>query len=154
MIVTLTWAECQAGITAGAMRRLRRIRAGAADRHGLVLTDNDWTNQIEACAAEIAVAKHLDTYWADSWQPDYDGDVGHGTQVRWTPRADGRLILHKSDPGEHLFYLVRGAIPTFDVVGFISGESGKIEKYWTDPGTGRPAYFIPDTDLIPIERTT
>jgi hypothetical protein len=91
----------------------------------------------------------LDRYWSDDPRPDYDGDIGEGIQVRHTHRANGRLILHPEDRDDHVFYLARGTAPAFEIVGFISGERGKSQEFWADPGTGRPAYFIPDEHLIP-----
>ena len=146
--VRLTWAECEAAILAGGHRRLRRLRKGTADAHRWGYSGEDnWTAHVEGVGAELAVAKVLDRYWFDDHAPDYEGDVGTGIQVRHTTRADGRLILHREDDSAQDFWLVRGQMPTFEVVGWISGGDGKQERFWTDPGTGRPAYFIP-TDAL------
>lgn len=148
MIVRLTWAECEQAVIAGGHRRLRRLRLGTGDAHrwGYDGSDN-WTAHIEAVGAELAVARVCDRYWFDDHAPDYDGDVGDGLQVRHTTRRDGRLILHPSDRDDHEFWLVRGQLPAFDVVGSILGRDGKRPAHWTDPGTGRPAFFVPEAAL-------
>lgn len=148
--VRLTWAECEQAVIAGGHRRIRRLRNGTGDAHrwGYKGEDN-WSAHIEAAGSEIAVAKVLDRYWFDDSAPDYEGDIGTGIQVRHTSRNDGRLIVHKEDPDQQVFYLVRGSLPKFDVVGHILGADAKQDEFWTDPGTGRPAFFVPAHALTP-----
>lgn len=152
MEVRLTWAECEQAVIAGGHRRIRRLRAGTGEAHrwGYKGEDN-WTAHIEAVGSEIAVAKAIDRYWFDDSAPDYDGDVGSGVQVRHTTRNDGRLIVHKEDSDEQFFWLVRGQLPVFDVAGFLLGAHAKQDDWWCDPGTGRPAFFVPASALIPPE---
>lgn len=58
--------------------------------------------------------------------------------------------MHRDDVGDpphHYFVLARGVFPTFNLVGWLLGKEGKKERYWTDPNTGRPAFFVPDYKL-------
>lgn len=147
--VLLTWPEAQQAALVGVQRRLRALEHGRRHRHGYDGADN-WTKHIEAAGAELALAKHLDRFWADSWAPDYDGDVGP-EQVRHTARADNRLIVHRADPDNVRFWLVTGELPSYRVVGHIAGRDAKRDEYWTDPNTGRPAFFVPHAALLAPE---
>jgi len=137
----LTWSEVEHALLTGGHRRMRRLRAGSPHRWGYGGEDN-WSAHIEAAAAEMATAKALGRYWADFTAPDHDGDIGAGVQVRQTARRDGRLIIHPEDEDDHRFYLVCGEAPAFEIVGWILGRDAKRPEWWTDPGTGRPAFFV------------
>jgi hypothetical protein len=149
MEVRVTWSELEQGVLAGAHRRMRRLRSGSVHRWGYA-GEGSWTAEIEAAAAEMAVAKLLGCYWADFTAPDHNGDVGDGLQVRHTPRRDGRLIIHPEDEDDHRFVLVCGEAPTFFVAGQILGAEAKRQEWWVDPGTGRPAFFVPQAALQAI----
>lgn len=90
---------------------------------------------------------------------DFAGsDVGP-YQVRTRSRIDYDLLLHDSDQDDAKFILVLGPIgePTpkgglcFYIVGWLEARFGKKKKYWKDPAIGRPAYFVPQDILNPIE---
>jgi hypothetical protein len=36
-------------------------------------------------------------------------------------------------------------------MGFLKAVEGKIDKYWSDPAGGRPAFFVPYDDMRPFE---
>ena len=75
---------------------------------------------------------------------------GENSRRRTAAKESYRLILHPKDKDEAVFILLTGKAPTFTAKGWIYGKKGKLEKYWTDPKTGRPAFFIPQKDLNPI----
>lgn len=150
-LVTLTWAELLQAAYGGVHRRIRRLRKGSQPRYGYDGTD-PWGQDIESVAAEMAAAKWRGSYYADSGKLDYSGDIDVGVQVRHTARPDGRLIAHREDDDSHLFILVRGTAPTFEIVGQILGAAAKRVEWWTDPGTGRPAFFVPDHALSEVPR--
>lgn len=150
MNVTLTWAEVSVAARIGEARTIRNRAKGNGQRHGHA-DCADWSGDIEAVAAEMAAAKAIGVYFPVLAEADPDGDLGYGIHVRATARADGRLILHKDDQDGGLFILVTGTIPTFAVPGFVEAEAAKDDAFWTDPGTGRPAYFIPQNVLHPIK---
>jgi hypothetical protein len=79
------------------------------------------------------------------WRAD---DVGI-YQVRSTRLDGGSLILHKTDKNEAIFVLVTGEAPEFKVRGWMRAVDGKQEKWWRD--TKRPAYFVPQSVLEPME---
>lgn len=143
--VKLTWAEAQYATFVGVQRRLRALANGRQHRYGYDGADN-WTRHIEAAGSELALAKLLDRYWADSSAPDHAGDVGR-EQVRHTSRKDGRLIIHLEDANGSRFWLAIGELPTYRFVGWIVAADAKRAEWWTDPGTGRPAFFVPHDAL-------
>lgn len=149
MIVKLTLEEGQEATRRGCQRRLRALRLGRQHRHGYDGADN-WTAHIEAVGSEMAVAKLLGRYYVDTADPDYGGDVGARLQVRHTTLPNGRLIVHPSDPDDHFYVLVTGELPTYEVVGGLYARDCKREEWWTDPGTGRPAFFVPRDALKPL----
>jgi len=151
MIVTLTWTEQFYAAQAGVMRRLSAANRKRSQPLGKPKSMGDWDKDIESCGAEAAVAKALGLYWqaVDANPHQLNGDVS-GIEVRSTKRKDGRLILHTKDPDDRPFVLVRGEMPTYDVVGWIMGRDGKKMDY-TSFGDGRPAFFVPAKDLLPMD---
>lgn len=153
VVVTLTRQEAVQASYGGVHRRLRAIFRGRQARYGRGDGD-EWESDVQACAAELAVAKALDRYWADSAELDPDGDVGSlppHVHVRHTPLAAGRLILRPTDPDDGVFVLVTGELPTFEVVGWLGGREGKVGEP-VDVGNGRPpCWMVPRAALRPIE---
>lgn len=150
MRVTLTTEEIRTAANVGVERRLRAI---ARQRNHRWEWDGEhvWNVDIHAAAAELVVAKVLGRYWTDTPDPDAHGDVGERVQVRWTPRQNGCLLLHKEDPADHAYFLVVGVLPDLRIAGWLMGRDGQHERYWrTD--TGRPAYFIAQSKLIPYAK--
>ena len=129
----------------GLMRKLVGRKRGLQHAHNYQ-GDDQWSMDIEAAASEAAVAKVLNLYWSPGGVRA-TADVGDSVQVRWSNRKNARLILHKEDNATQPFVLVTGRVPHLVVVGWILGSEGQQDRYWTDPGTGRPAYFVPQADL-------
>jgi hypothetical protein len=144
--VTLTGDLVWRAALAGIQRQLHSL--GKPDAHGF--NGDGWGVHVEGCGAELAFAS---TY-AKAWVPVHDdfkglpGDV-EGTQVRSTPRANGCLLIHPSDPDDKPFVLVTGRIPSFVLRGWCYGEEGKHTQWW-NTSTGRPCFFVPQTALRPM----
>lgn len=145
MLVTLELHEIEMAVQVGLRRRLEALRAGMRDRHGFG-GDNPWEGDIQGAAAELAVAKHLGRYWDGSVNTFKRGDVGE-VQVRSTPRKDGSLIVRRSDSDTDHFILVTGAIPEFNVIGWISGAAAKSDEFKKSPNGRPPAWFVPQRAL-------
>jgi hypothetical protein len=153
MRVVLTWSEVAIGARIGEARTIRNRAKGNGHRHGKA-PGADWSGDIEAACAEIAAAKGLGIYMPVTVTPDEDrcGDLGFGIHVRHSDREDARLILHPDDQDVGLFVLVVGSIPTFRLAGFMEAAAGKQDQWWADPtGNDRPAFFVPQSELHPIE---
>lgn len=148
MRIELTPAEILQGALAGAMRQAQNLRDNRRDGNGAPF-DQGWQFHIEGALGEMAVAKALGLFWGGKGELRY-ADIGR-LEVRTTPRADGRLILHKDDPDEAVFLLVTGCNGCYLIRGWLRAAEGKRENYWTDPAGGRPAYFVPAVDLHPLD---
>ncbi len=148
MDVTLSWAELRMAAEVGMARRLRALAKGRAEPYGTPSTGL-WEIDIQASAAEMAVAKALGMYWSDTGGPGYEGDVGR-YEVRWTARPDGCLILHDDGRGGSAFILVVGTAPVFRIPGWIRGRDGQDGEFWQER-TGRPCWMVPQDVLHPID---
>ena len=150
-LVKLTPHEQFLAHTVGHQRQLSALLHKRPEPYGAPDAD-PWENHAHAAGAEIAVARHLDRFWTPLAErpSELPGDIGNGIQVRYTKHERGRLILHERDRDEHWFVLVRGTFPEFSIVGGIQGRGGKRREWWTDPGTGRPAFFVPDDALVTV----
>lgn len=150
MKVVLSWPECEQAATAGVKRRLLAMHDGRAGRRGFSTADG-WASDIEAAAAELAVARATLGYW-HAWArrpEDVPADVGARVEVRWRSRPEWDLVAHRGDKQGHYLVLVTGAIPEFDIVGWIAVEDAKADRYFGDPhGTGnRSEWWVPQADL-------
>jgi hypothetical protein len=151
MRVVLTWAEVAIAARIGEARTIRNRAKGNGHRHGKA-SGSDWTGDIEAACAELAAAKGIGVYMPVTLGGgDGDGDLGYGLHVRHSDRDDARLILHPDDQDVGLFILVVGRSPIYRLAGFLEAVKGKVEQWWADPtGNGRPAFFVPQSELHPI----
>lgn len=143
MIVQLTDEEMAVAEWLGEQRHKRSEFRQA--RYG---GTRDKEYNIAGCVAECAVAKYLDVFWMGGsiGAPD----VGEKTQVRSTDRPDGHLLVHPKDPDDAPFVLVTGTRPVFVLAGWLLGRDCKQQKWWRE-NTGRPAFFVPQAALHPIE---
>lgn len=153
MEVSLTPEEYRWAAACGAMRRIRALEVGRNHKHGCKLNGiAAVTMDIEGCMAELAAAKSIGVEWPGEHDvPDYPGDLIEGIHVRATKHKTGRLILHESDPDREIFILVCGEYGTYNVAGYTFSDEGKKQQFWDDPVKGRPAYFVPQNKLWPIE---
>lgn len=148
--ITLTPSEFRLAAQVGIQRQATNVMNGLQHKHGLSKgSSNGWSIHVEGAAGELAVARYMDMFWSGSFGEFGAGDVGE-IEVRTTPRLDGSLILHITSPDLRPFVLVTGSAPYLQLRGWIYGEHGKLQKFWRDPGTGRPAFFVPQSALSPM----
>lgn len=143
--IELTPSEITQAAIAGVMRQVESINKKLQPAYGAG-TDGDWQKHIEGCLGECALARYLNIYWRGKGKlraPDV-GDM----DVRTCTKPNHRLILHERDDDNRKFWLVCGQNGIYEIKGWILGKDGKQSKYWLDPAGGRPAFFIPQTDLI------
>lgn len=148
--VVLSWRELQLAAMVGVMRQVENLQKQRVDKHKADPA-REWQTHLDGAIGEAAVAKWLDRYWNGNLGNLDADDVGK-FQVRYTYRDDGRLILHKEDGDDKVFILVTGIQPVLRLRGWIRGRDGKLPQYWTDPKTGRPAFFVPQSALKPMRR--
>lgn len=146
--VELSNAEIYIGATVGVMRNLRARGNGYRDAYG-ASPRMSWQINIEGALGEMAVAKLLGLYWNRDGRLGGD-DVGN-LQVRTRSSHAYDLIVHPKDEDEAPFILVTGTGGDYKIRGWIYGKSAKKQKYWKDPAGGRPAYFVPQSDLYSMD---
>jgi hypothetical protein len=128
------------------LRNIRALSKGRLEPHGHPKERGSWDVTIEGASAEMAVAKALGRYWADSEALDYDGDVGT-IHVRSTDLDHGHLLLYPSDPDDGCFFLVSGRAPRFTIRGWIIASDGKREEFWETAKLRDPAWMVPASAL-------
>lgn len=134
----------------GVERHIKAMAAGRKNAHGLSDNADLWGIHIEGAAAEFAFAKALHLSWDRSTDPDkFKGDV-EGYQVRLGRGDAYHLVVRKNDPDEHIFVLVTGRCPNFNVVGWIRAIEGKNPAFWTSKGGRAPQFYVPQSALRPI----
>ena len=150
MDIQLTQSEIFQAAVAGSMRQCEAIKNNLAYAHG-ANPDHAWHLHIEGALGEMAVAKGLDVYWTG--KNKLRGiDVGGRFEVRTRPKGNYDLILHPADSDEAIFVLVVGRMGKYTLRGWIFGRDGKKEEYWGDKyNTGRPAYWVPQRALAPMD---
>lgn len=149
--VRLDWDEMMRGCTAGSMRVVRHLMKNDLDHKWGMSTALAFDNNCYGCLAELVVAKHLGVWWSGEGLYEFS-DVGQ-VEVRYAHKRNFRLILHDDDLDDRPYVLVtgEGAGGSFWIDGWIMGRDGKHDEWWEDPGTSRPAYFVPRDQLRPIE---
>ena len=148
--VTLTWPEMWTAVMIGALRQIQNLAKGRQDEYDAP-QDQGWEFHIQGACGEKAAAKDLGVYWSGNLGDLKADDVGP-FQVRTASGHGYHLLLHKKDQDEKKYILVTGTAPRFRLVGWCYGKEGKLKKYWWDKSkTKRPAYFVPQTALHPIE---
>jgi len=144
----LTPAEVLWGAMVGVMRQAQNIKIKRKPAYGAG-DDDDWTKHIEGALAEMTFAKYMGVYWTGAFC-FRASDVG-GWNVRCRSRHSYDLILHEEDPDDGKFVLLTGKNGIYRLHGGIVASEGKLNKYWSDPAGGRPAFFVPKSMLTPIE---
>lgn len=117
---------------------------------------------------EMTVAKKIDRYYCGNFDDFTAADLGSHLQVRACSEPTDRLILHPYDPHTNkgdkdgdVFIsaqIERGSWTRKTGVnvllrGWIFGRDGKRPEWWEDgkKGKKRPAFFVPNSELRPIE---
>ena len=146
VVVTLTLPEIMLAANAGVMRQIENIRNGYRHKYGAPKDAPSWEWFIEGCIGEYVVSKHLNILWKGKGTQNTP-DLGNGDDVRMSRNHGNRLIVHKSDPDDRYYWFVTGYGSEYHVHGRIWGADAKRPEWWTDPSTGRPAFFIPTKAL-------
>ena len=150
MTVTLTWLEVELAAEHGLRRHLSSLQDNRRP-HAAMKDGDEWRTHIVGAIGELAFAKVMGRYYPftiDTFKRV--GDVGfYEVRTRCHPRYE--LIVRDEDRDDRPFVLVRGVIPTFDVVGWCWGGEAKRHQEWKkNHGDRVPAYFVPDQFLQPL----
>jgi hypothetical protein len=150
-VVSLTAPELLIASNIGMMRRISNLKRNICAKYGAPDKEGAWEIDVIACMGEMAVAKHFNLFWAGSVNNFSAVDVGGLIEVRTRRQSWHQLILHPADKDHLPYVLVHADPPAFDLIGWAYGADGKQDKYWSDPAGNRPAFFVPQADLRPIE---
>jgi hypothetical protein len=151
--VTLTLSELLHGVTVGALRSYEsRKQSFEKGTHGLNTDDeNLLAMDLEGALGEICVSKVLNKYWGGGVNTYKGADIGDSIQVRTRSKHTYDLLVRDGDNPAHFYFHVTGMYPEYCVRGWMKGTNAKDPKYLAGHG-GRPsAYFIPESDLRPID---
>jgi len=149
--VTLTPLELDLAMHVACQRNRDGIQANADNaKHG-----NDAGSlelHLRGALGELALAKATNRYWSGAGVGYHDEeDVGH-VQVRVTQHLDGCLIVRPGDGhADQPWVLVTGSYPDYTVVGWIIGRDARQGRFLRDPNGRPPAYFVPQSELVPLE---
>jgi hypothetical protein len=151
MKVRLSPEEVAMAASVAIHRGIDAIVHNRKNQHGFI--GNGWTENIEGYGAELAVSKALNLYYSAGAGKGFKGaDVSEKIQVRWASQDNYRLIVRAPDQTDHVYVLVTGEAPEYNIKGFIPGQYAKQDKYYSNPGNGRPdAWWVPQSDLKSIE---
>ena len=104
-------------------------------------------------AGEMAVASYLgmkhELYKEVEAKRGSDDLPGIDVKTRSKSRYD--LIIQKNEDPSKKFVLVTIENQQTFLHGWCYGHQGMDARYWADPARGRPAYFVPQSALHPME---
>lgn len=145
--VTLTPSEYLFAAHAGFLRQATNVCRGRRDAYGYVGSGYDI--HVLGAVGEFVVARALGLFWSGPGTlraPDVAS-----LQVRTRSRSHYELIVHPDDDDDAAFVLVTGGGLQYHVHGWIEGRLAKKREWWRDPAGGRPAYFVPQRELWPLD---
>lgn len=104
------------------------------------------------CCAELAMGKLVNRYVIPTVGtfhevPDYLEDL----EIRATARLDGRLIVRDNDANNRRYVFATATGQQVVFHGWLYGHEAKQDRWLTDPNGYRPAWFVPQSALHPIE---
>jgi hypothetical protein len=151
--IPLTLPELSTALNAAWMRIVASAAAGLNHRstYSRPMVRRIHEEFIGACG-ELAVAKAAGVFFLPSVNtfhrvPDCLGDC----EVRSTDLSDGSLIVRDNDSDDRKFVLAIVADDTVRLVGWLTGAEAKKQEWLRDPDGRRPAWFVPQSSLRPIE---
>ena len=113
----------------------------------------DWRiNDIIAAGAEIAAARYLGKEFTGTVNTFHNTpDVEGGWQVRCTDYLTGCLIIRQKDIDclkDKFILMIYEGNSTYRAAGYRVGGDCIDKKYLRNPGNRKPAYFVPQQDLL------
>lgn len=111
------------------------------------------SNHIDGAAAEILAAKALNVYYCPRINTFKGADIGKNIEVRGTKVDWYGVKVKERDSDERIVVGFRKIDDThYDLLGWIAAKEAKKKKWMKDPmARGRPAYFVPQEFLNPVE---
>jgi hypothetical protein len=146
--------ERQAAMDEGMRRQAVNEAKGLRGRNGgASFGDKALDIHLLGAAGEMAVASYLgmkhELYKEVEAKRGSDDLPGIDVKTRSKSRYD--LIIQKSEDPDKKFVLVTIENQQTFLHGWCYGHQGMDAQYWADPARGRPAYFVPQSALHPME---
>jgi len=134
----------------GVCRQVQNLKRKCKTTYGADSVRSAWQYHVDGALGELAFSKWKGMFY-DGAIGDYSAkDVGQ-YQIRTTTWPKGKLLLHDRDLDDDIFVLALAHdCPTIYLAGWIPCSEGKIKQYWEEK-TGRPAYFVPQESLNPMD---
>ena len=147
--ITLTKWECAQAAIVGVLRQTEAIGRNLKSK---LPSSNPFQIHCEGACGEMAASKAIDRYWSGSVNTFKNGgDIGEKVQVRTASKPDGKLVVRSDDRDDDYFILVTGQAPTYYVHGWLLGKDAKKAKYLDNPAGRGEAWFVPQSDLRPLD---
>ena len=151
--IRLTMNELLMAAIVGLNRRMKSMRKSTVTD---AYTDNKfvpWYTDIEAAAAECALAKYLNIFWDGSEGTFKAPDLGDDIQVRCSSYAQAHLIVRDKDDGAHRYILLTGEGLNWDVRGWMFGYDAKKDTYFRQSESTNAAnsWWVPQSDLEDVD---
>lgn len=138
--------------TVGARRRISSELRGSGNRG--VSKQKLWDVDINGVLGEMAFCRAMGIYFdGDSGVPHKVDFVYRGLdiEVRTAWEDSSRLIVRPGDDPSSIYVLVVGYMFTFKIKGWIYGYDAMDDQWKDAPANRRPAFFVPSSELRPIE---
>ena len=105
-------------------------------------------------AGEVAVASYLglkEHLFKEKEARRGSDDLPGGIDVKTRSKSRYDLIVQRQSDPDRKFALVTIENRQTLLHGWCYGHEAMDEQYWADPARGRPAYFVPQSALRPME---
>jgi hypothetical protein len=105
-------------------------------------------------AGEVAVASYLglkEHLFKDTEAKRGSDDLPGGIDVKTRSKASYDLIVQRQSDPNRKFVLVTIESQQTLIHGWCYGKDAMQSQFWKDPARGRPAYFVPQDFLYPME---
>ena len=105
-------------------------------------------------AGEVAVASYLglkEHLFKETEAKRGSDDLPGGIDVKTRSKASYDLIVQRQSDPNRKFVLVTIESQQTLIHGWCYGKDAMQDQFWKDPARGRPAYFVPQSALHPME---
>jgi hypothetical protein len=150
----LTEQERQLAMEEGMRRQRVNEAKGLRGRNrGTWKGDKSLEIHLLGAAGEVAVASYLNLKHElfKETEARRGSDDLPGIDVKTRSKSHYDLIVQKHEDPSKKFVLVTIESQQTLLHGWCYGHEAMNERYWADPARGRPAYFVPQSDLRPME---
>lgn len=151
---TFTAHERQAAMEEGQRRQLVNEAKGLRGRNkGAWRGSKALEIHLLGAAGEVAVASYLGLkeHLFKEIEAKRGSDDLPGIDVKTRSKHKYDLIVQKNEDPRKKFVLVTIEKQQTLIHGWCHGADAMIPEFWSDPAGGRPAYFVPQQHLKPME---